>query len=155
MLARTHLFTTSRRAPVNAAARWVRCHLSIGLPSAVLAAIAGAAAFKDEPDLARAPALASTALTTLVTFLKPSERAELHKAAAGHYQALRNDTRLYREVELLDSEAPEDAKARLLDLAKSRDKLSQSSPAIPRRDYELAKQDIDSGRACYRADKKQ
>lgn len=136
----------------NAAARWARYHLWIGLPSALLAAIAGAAAFKDQPELAGALALLSTALTTVLTFLKPSERAEMHKAVAGQYQALRNQARIFREIGLTDGLAADEAKARLFELAKTRDELNQSSPAIARRDYELAKKDIDGGRARYRVD---
>lgn len=136
----------------NAAARWARYHLWIGLPSALLAAIAGAAAFKDQPELAGALALLSTALTTVLTFLKPSERAEMHKAVAGQYQALRNQARIFREIGLTDDLAADAAKARLFELAKTRDELNQSSPAIARRDYELAKKDIDGGRARYRVD---
>jgi hypothetical protein len=136
----------------NAAARWARYHLWIGLPSALLAAIAGAAAFKDQPELAGALALLSTALTTVLTFLKPSERAEMHKAVAGRYQALRNQARIFREIGLTDGLAADEAKVRLFELARTRDELNQSSPAIARCDYEQAKNDIDSGRARYRVD---
>lgn len=136
----------------NAAARWARYHLCIGLPSALLAAIAGAAAFKNEPGLAGALAFVSTALTTVLTFLKPSERSEMHKTVAGKYQTLRNQARIFREIGLLDGMTPDEAKVRLFELANTRDELNHTSPAITRCDYELAKQDIDSGRTQYRAD---
>lgn len=125
----------------NAAARWARYHLWIGLPAALVAAIAGAAAFKGQPEWAGALALASTALTTVLTFLKPSERAEIHKAVAGQYQSLRNQARIFREIELQDVRSPEETKVRLLMLAEARDELNQRAPAIARCDYELAKQD--------------
>ena len=67
----------------NAASRWARYHLCIGLPSALLAAVAGAAAFKHYPELAGALALLSTALTTVLTFLKPSERSLRRVAQSG------------------------------------------------------------------------
>ncbi|WP_009909935.1 SLATT domain-containing protein [Burkholderia thailandensis] len=136
----------------NAAARWARYHLWLGLPSALLAAIAGAAAFKNQPEIAGTLALVSTALTTVLTFLKPSERSELHKTAAGQYQGLRNQARIFREIGLMDGMTLDDAKARLFELTKSRDELNQGSPAIARCDYKLAQQDIDSGRARYRVD---
>ncbi len=139
----------------NAAARWARYHLCLGLPSALIAAVAGAAAFKNQPEIAGGLALLSTALTTVLTFLKPSERSELHKTAAGHYHVLRNQARLFREIELANGTSNEEAKARLLDLAKARDDINQSSPAISRCDYELAKKDIDSGRTRYRVDEVQ
>lgn len=136
----------------NAASRWARYHLWLGLPAALVAAVAGAAAFKGHPEWAGVLALVSTALTTVLTFLKPSERAEIHKAAAGQYQALRNQARIFREIGLLDGMTAEEAKTRLFALAEARDELNQRAPAIARGDYEMAKQDIDGGRARYRTD---
>ena len=136
----------------NAAARWARYHLWIGLPAALVAAVAGAAAFKGHPEWAGALALVSTALTTVLTFLKPSERAEIHKAVAGQYQALRNKARIFREIGLLDGMTAEEAKTRLFALGEARDELNQRAPAIARGDYELAKQDIDGGRTRYSTD---
>ncbi|MFZ5561792.1 MAG: SLATT domain-containing protein [Pseudomonadota bacterium] len=136
----------------NAAARWARYHLYIGIPSALVAAVAGAAAFKDQPELAGSLALISTALTTLLTFLKPSERSEIHKSVAGQYHALRSQARMFREIELLENPEPKIAKTLLLEMARSRDELNQASPAISRCDYEQAKSDIDDGRARYQVD---
>lgn len=142
----------SFKGQYNAAARWARYHLWIGLPAALVAAVAGAAAFKGHPEWAGALALVSTALTTVLTFLKPSERAEVHKAVAGQYQALRNQARIFREIGLLDGMTAEEAKTRLFALSEARDELNQRAPAIARGDYEMAKRDIDGGRARYRTD---
>lgn len=142
----------SAKGHYNAAARWAKYHLWLGLPSAVIAALGGAAALKDQPEVAVGFALLSSALTTVLTFLKPSEQAEMHKTAAGRYHALRNRTRLLREIEFADGVEPAYAKEQLLALASERDELNQSSPTIARRDYELAQQDIDAGRARYRVD---
>lgn len=136
----------------NAAARWSRYHLWIGLPAALVAAVAGGAAFEGHPEWAGALALVSTALTTVLTFLKPSERAEIHKAVAGQYQALRNQARIFREIGLLDGMTAQEAKSSLFELSTARDDLNQRAPSIARSDYELAKQDIDGGRARYRVD---
>lgn len=138
----------------NAAARWARFHLWLGLPSALVAAVSGAAAFKGHPEWAGALALVSTALTTVLTFLKPSERAEIHTSVASQYQALRNRARIFRNIGLLDGMTAEEAKTRLLALAEARDELNQRAPAIARGDYELAKRDIDGGRSRYRTDER-
>ena len=145
----------SAKGHFNAAERWGHYHLGIGLPAAVLAAIAGGTAFGDMPEVAGILAILSTALTTVLTFLKPSEHAENHKAVAGQYLALRNQTRIFREIELEDGEDIDAAKTRLIDLSNSRDELNQTSPGISRRDYEKAKADIDTGRSQYQADKEQ
>ncbi len=142
----------SSKGHYNAGDRWGRYHLFLGLPAAIVAAIAGAAAFKDCPELAGSLALVSTALTTVLTFLKPSERAEMHKSVGSQYHTLRNQTRIFREIELSDGLDAETAKERLLELARIRDELNAASPGIPRRDYEKAKQDIDAGNSQYRVD---
>lgn len=142
----------STKAHYNAADRWGRYHLYLGLPAAVIGAVASAAAFKDFPELAGGLALVATALTTVLTFLKPSERAEMHKAAAGQYHALRNQTRIFRSIEVADAIEAGTAKARLLELAKMRDELNATAPGIPRSDYEMARVDIDNGRSRYQVD---
>lgn len=142
----------SSKGHYNAGDRWARYHLSLGLPAAIVAAIAGAAAFKDCPELAGSLALISTALTTVLTFLKPSERAEMHKSVGSQYHALRNQTRIFREIELADGLAADAARKRLLELARIRDELNAASPGIPRRDYEKAVGDICAGRSRYQVD---
>lgn len=142
----------SAKGHYNAGNRWGRYHLYIGLPTALISAIAGAAAFKNCPELAGGLALLVTALTTVLTFLKPSERAEMHKAAAGQYHALRNQTRIFREIELAGGLESVAAKIRLLELSRLRDELNASSPGVPRCDYEMAKIDIDHGRSRYQVD---
>ena len=143
----------SAKGHFNAADRWSGYHLLIGVPAAVLAAIAGGSAFAEYPMLAGSLALLSTAFTTVLTFLKPSEHAENHKAVAGQYLALRNRTRMYRELELAEDVDIGSAKSRLVELADTRDELNQASPGISRKDYEKAKADIDEGRSEYRVDK--
>lgn len=143
----------SAKGHFNAADRWGKYHLWIGLPSALLAAIAGAAAFNDNSELAGTLAILSTALTTVLTFLKPSERSESHKSVAGQYLALRNSARIFREIELLSTETLDAVPKRLLALSAQRDDLNQAAPSIARKDYELAKKDIDEGRSTYQVDK--
>lgn len=142
----------SAKGHYNTGNRWGRYHLYLGLPAALISAIAGAAAFKNCPELAGGLALLVTALTTVLTFLKPSEHAETHKAAAGQYHALRNQTRIFREIELVDGMESGAAKIRLLEYARLRDELNATSPSVPRCDYEKAKKDIDDGRSRYQVD---
>lgn len=143
----------SAKGHFNASDRWGRYHLIIGLSSAIIAAIAGGSAFNSLPELAGGAALLSTALTTVLTFLKPSERSELHKTAGDQYLSLKNRARIFREIELLAINEPRTANERIMALAEERDELNRSSPGIPRRDYALAKKDIDEGRAQHEIDR--
>lgn len=143
----------SAKGHFNAAERWGTYHLCLGLPAAVLAAVAGGTAFSNLPELAGSLAILSTALTTVLTFLKPSEHAENHKAVAGQYLSLRNQTRIFRKIELEDNSDIDNAKARLIELSNARNELNQTSPGIPRGDYEKAKADIDQGRGQHLVDR--
>jgi len=140
----------SAKRHFNASNRWENYHLLLGIPSAVIAAIAGASAFNNYPILAGVLAITSTALTTVLTFLKPSERSEKHQAIGNQYLSLRNKTRLFRELDLKNEE---ESKNMILELSATRDDLNSSALNTTRKDYELAKQDIDEGRAKYKVDK--
>lgn len=138
----------------NAADHWSRVNLILGLPSAVLGAIAGGVSAADGYQAAiTAAALLASALVTCLTFLKPGERADSHKNAAHLYQALRNNARILREIDLENEPDLVNARSRLGALTDKRDELNASMPSIPRHAYERAKKDIDSGRAQYAVDK--
>ncbi len=145
----------SAKGHFNASERWGKYHLWLGVPSVLITGIAGGSAFNNMPIIAGSFALVSTALTVVLTFLNPSERAETHKAVGGQYLTLRNQARIFREIEMEDGEDLSIAKKRLLELAASRDEINQNSPRIPRRDYELARTDINEGRTVYQTDKKE
>jgi hypothetical protein len=142
----------SMKGHYNAADRWARYHLWLGLSAATFAAIASTAAFNLYPEVAGILASISTALTTVLTFLKPSERAENHKAIAGQYLALRNRTRIFREIELDNEIDISAAKKFLIELSSGRDDLNHRAPSIPRQDYERARSDIEAGRSQYSID---
>lgn len=143
----------SAKAHFNAGDTWKRRHYWIGIPATVFGAGAGAAIVKDCPELAALLSLAATILTALVTFLKPSERASAHKTAGDQYLALRNDTRIFREIELLELEETCNHSEVLKSLAQRRNELNQGSPEIPRGAFEKARQCIDEGESLYRTDK--
>jgi hypothetical protein len=90
----------SGKAHFNAAASWARVHLWLGLPTAVLAAIAGVSAFKQHPELAGVLAILVAAITAATTFLNPSGRASAHQTAGNQFLTLRNQTRVFRTVTL-------------------------------------------------------
>ena len=134
--------------------RWIKYHLLAGLPASILSAAAGVSAFNSETLIAGISALLATVLTTTLTFLKPSERAENHRSAAGQYLALRNQTRMFREIDLEETGFTPSTKARLAEFAKKRDELNQTCPAITQKSYKLAKKDIDAGYSTHQTDKK-
>lgn len=138
----------------NASTLWSMTHYCLGIPMSITAAWAGVDAFSSEPQLSGYLALITAALAAIQTFINPSEKAERHKSAGSDYLALRNNTRIFRNVLSISLPADEMQKM-LLELAGRRDELARSSPSIPRCSYLLAKRDVDAGLSQYRVDANQ
>ena len=145
--------TYSSKSHFNAEDTWVRLHYFLGVPAAALAAIAGAALFKSQPHWASTFTLLASLLTGLMTFLTPNERAAMHRAAAGEFLALKNDTRLFREVDLLQLHQLKELPEKLRTLSARRNELNQKGPAVPRRAFVAARKGIEEGEATHKVDK--
>lgn len=143
----------SSKSHFNAENTWVQRHYWLGVPATVLGAIAGAALVKSQPELASLFTLMASLLTGLMTFLKPNERAAMHRAAAGQFLALRNETRFFREIELLDTARLDELPVRLKALSSARNELNQKSPSIPRSAFVAARKGIEEGEATHKVDK--
>lgn len=142
----------SGKGHYNACSSWSRRHLWIGIPAAVLAALASGSAFKDFSLVAGILAILSTGFGTVATFLNPSRKSESHKSSGDQFLALRNQTRLFREVELPQMDNLGVATERIKEFAKKRDQLNAISPSIPNSAYRYAKEAIEAGESLHRAD---
>lgn len=80
-------------AQTSLARRWSRVNLVLGLPSAVLAAAAGAAAFAQLAGnvLAGVLAIAAAVLSATLVFLNPAPRATKAESAANRYRAIHDE----------------------------------------------------------------
>ncbi len=147
--------TYSSKSHFNAEDTWVRRQYWLGIPATALAAIAGAALIKSHPEWASAFTLLASLLTGLMTFLKPNERAAMHRTAAGQFLALRNEARLFREVELLQADQMAELPERLKALSAARNELNQKSPSIPHGAFIAARKGIEEGEATHKVDKEE
>jgi hypothetical protein len=143
----------SGKAHFNAGIRWARYHYWLGIPSVILSAMAGAAFFKDYSDIAGIMSAVVAILTSLMTFLKPAERAAAHKGSGDQYLTLRNDARVFREIRLACACDEQAAISGMDEFTKRRNELNQASAQFSRSDFELARQGIDQGEAAHRADR--
>lgn len=143
----------SGKAHFNACERWAALNYWFGIPSAILSAAAGTAFFKDYSVIAGMMVSMVTVLTSLMTFLKPSQRATDHKNSGDQYLSLRNDARVFREINvdlITDCDA---AIAGMSSFMKRRDELNQASAQFSNKDFKKAKNGIDSGEALHSIDK--
>lgn len=144
----------SAKGHYNAAAIWRWVHLWIGIPNTILAAVAGVSAFANYPVFAGFLTVVVAALSAIATFLNPSERESIHKKCAGEYHALRNQSRIFRNITTKRlSNSIDDLNAAFECLIAKRDDLNATSPQIPKRAFHKARQGIEEGEATYKEDK--
>lgn len=135
---------------------WSSLHLWIGVPTAVLAAIAGASAlsqFDNHNILAGILAIIVSALTAVTTFLNPNEKANIHRNAGNAYNSLKNRTRILREINV-DFADEKELWLELNKLSSERDELNGKSPLVLRRAFKKARKGIEEGEATYLVDRR-
>jgi hypothetical protein len=142
----------SAKSHFNAADIWNKRHYWFGVPATMFGAAAGAAMIKELPEIAGILSLTATILTGLMTFLKPTELAATHKTAADQYLVLRNDARVFREVDLIQIDDTGTLSDMLKALSQRRNELNQGSPIVPRAAFEKARKGIMEGETNYKAD---
>ena len=145
----------SSKGHFNAEDSWVRRNYWLGVPATILGVVAGATLIKSQPELATAFTLLASLLTGLMTFLKPNERAALHRTAARQFLSLRNQARFFREIELLQSDRLDELTERLKALSAARNELNLKSHSIPRRAFLAARKGIEEGEATHKVDKEE
>lgn len=133
---------------------WTWGHYLLGGPAALLAVAATTAIIKNHTDLAQFLTLAAALMSALATFLKPNDRSAQHRTVGNQYLAVRNDTRIFREIDLLEAIDYAKKSERLRRLAQRRNELNGSAPTTPRWAFERARAGIEQGETSYKVDKR-
>lgn len=145
--------TYSSKAHYETARRWGQVYLWLGILTAIIAGVSGVSAFEEQTLLAGITAIIAAALASISTFLNPSEKAQTHYTAGYKFTALKNNTRIFREIELLDG-VNKDLKKDLLKLSTVRNSINEVSPQIPRWAFQKARKGIEQGESKYAVDSK-
>lgn len=142
----------SAKGHFEASSQWKRIHLWIGIPATILAAVAGASLIIDHVNFGAILAVAVAILSGLATFLNPSEKAAAHHSSGTSFNKLKNQARVFREIDLPGPDTTENLSFRLKSICADRDNLNAVSLQIPRQAFERARRGIESGEAEYRVD---
>lgn len=137
---------------------WTNIHLLIGVPTAILAAIAGVSAlsqFDGSNIIAGILSIMVVASTGVATFLNPNEKANSHLNAGNSYNSLRNKARIFQEIDSYVEKPDKELIMQLKELTIRRDEFNQIFPQIPRWSYNKAKKSIENGESVYKVDKKE
>lgn len=114
---------------------WTNFHLWVGIPMVLLAAIAGASAlsqFDSKHIVAGIISIIVAALSGVMTFLNPNEKANSHFNAGNNYDSLQNKVRMFWSIDCWRDESEQVLTEKLKHFSEQKDRLNQSSPHIPR-----------------------
>jgi len=145
----------SAKSHFVAAQDWEKIHLRMGVPTVILAGIAGTLAFARVPWLSTISgvlAVIVAILTGIITFLNPKERATSHHTAGNNYDSLLSRVRIFRTVDCRRENSDALITDELKKFSEERDRLNRDCPQPPRRAFEKAKKGIEAGEASYEVD---
>lgn len=146
----------SAKGHFEAAKFWGNFHLMIGVPVVILSTVAGASAlsqFDNSKTIAGLLSILVAALTSLITFLNPNEKAGVHQEAGNNYDALQNKVRMFWSIDCWKEKSEDVLTEKLIQFSDNKNKLNLNSPLIPWFAYQAAKRGIERGEAEYKVDK--
>jgi hypothetical protein len=143
----------SAQAQFEQAKYWRAVNLTLGVPAAVLAAVAGGTALASTTGRVAAGiiALVAAGLSAITTTLNAAQRTEQAQAAGNLYLALQSDARIARETDL-PRQSFDEARRALAELRVRQDEINQSSALPARYAYWRAKKNIQGGGQRYGID---
>jgi hypothetical protein len=132
---------------------WRGTNLVLGVPAAVLAAIAGATALASTAGRVTAGVLALCAagLGAVMTTLNAARRAEQAHVAGNAYLGLRNDARRLRTIDM-PGQAIDDVRGALEELSGREMEINNGAPIPSRLAFWLGRRNIARGGTTYRVD---
>jgi hypothetical protein len=137
---------------------WRAMNTWLGLPTAIASPLlatgaAGSALAQLSPWVTAGLAVLSAIAGAAHGFFRPYEISEAHGLKGNRIISLRNDARLFLEIELRSDRAPEELSARLRDLRQRYADLNETAPLnVPRFAYLRAKRNIEAGESTYAED---
>lgn len=132
---------------------WRGTNLALGVPAAVLAAVAGGTALAAAAGriVAGILALCAAGLGAVMTTLNAARRAEQAHVAGNAYLGLRNDARRLRTIDL-PAMAIEEARQTLEELTGRETEINNGAPIPSRLAFWLGRRNIARGGTTYRVD---
>ncbi|GEM_PF-945002 len=139
----------SEKGHFAAANAWRKRTYWLGIPASLIGAAAGATILASaDPVVSGILALVGAAITALMTFLNPSERAAQHQRAGVSYGQLRRRIRQFAQIDMLGTDHAA-VRAKLAELTEEVGSTQGEALAIPAAAYRAALKSIEGGTADY------
>lgn len=134
----------------NAAMLWNVAHYALGITAVVLGAVAGKEFVGGENSaVASAIATTSAAVAAVITFLKPSEKAQPHHASGVFYSTIKRKARMFQNISLIAESDPQALRRELDELVAAYHEYQQSAPPLPAPAYWIARRGVRNGEHAY------
>ena len=133
----------------NAAMLWSWTHYSLGSLAVLCGAIASKQFIDTNTTVGAVVAVISAALTAIITFLKPSDKAEPHHEAGVRFASLKRKARMFRNLTVLNGSDSKKLIDELKDIADEYAEIQKESPAIPFLAYQIARWGTRRGEHVY------
>jgi hypothetical protein len=134
---------------------WTNFHLWIGIPTVILAAIAGTisfAQFANHSLISGTLSIIVVVLTAIATFLNPKERSGNYLSSGNNYDSLQSRIRIFWSIECRKENSDNLLTDKLKDLSEERDRLNRDCPQVPKLAYLKAKKGIEDGESIFEVD---
>ena len=135
---------------------WTKFHLVIGIPTAVLAAIAGAiafASFKNANVIAGVLSIIVAILSAIATLLNPKDCSNSHLTSGNNYDSLLTRVRIFWTIDCRMEESINILYDKLKDFSIERNKLNRDCSQPSKWAYKMAIKGIENGETEYKVDK--
>lgn len=134
----------------NAAMLWNIAHYALGVVAVVLGALAGKEFVGNQNGaVASAIATASAALTAIITFLKPSEKAQPHHEAGVFFSEIKRKARMFQNISLSLGTDASVLYQELNEIAAAYHEHQKTAPPVPWIAYRIARRGVRNGEHTY------
>lgn len=133
----------------NAAMLWNAVHYILGIGAVLFGAFAGKGFAEMNPWLATVLASVSAALTAVITFLKPSEKATPHHKTGTQLSSLLNRLRFYQKITVNEDRSLEELSAELKQISEDYNSLTENALPVPWVAYQITRRGIRRGEHRY------
>jgi hypothetical protein len=146
--------THSSQAQFEQAKIWQHTHKALGIPSVLLAGVAGVGGASKTIGVLAAGVIALLAgsLTALQTFLELPKKIESASSAGNAYLSIQQDSRIFENLDVSNL-TYEDARTALDEIVKRQQDTNAIAPVPSKTARKRAKTNIDGGAQDYEVDK--
>lgn len=133
----------------NAAMLWNIAHYSLGLAAVGLGALAGQQFVNDHNIVASVITALSAALTAVITFLKPSEKAQPHHEAGVFCSEIKRKARMFQNISAALETDPRVLQKELNEIVAAYHEQQRTAPPVPWIAYRITRRGIRNGEHTY------